>query len=56
VDQDRQDPKASMMEGYLLKEIRRTKIGNTTPVIESDDDSIDDVLNGAPAIQAYCEL
>ena len=56
VDQDRQDPKASMMEGYLLKEIRRTKFGNTTPVIESDDDSIDHVLNGAPAIQAYCEL
>jgi hypothetical protein len=38
------------------EEIRWTKFGNTTPVIESDDDSIDDVLNGAPAIQAYCEL
>jgi hypothetical protein len=56
VAEDRQDPKAQTMEGYLLQEIRRKKYGETTPAIESDDDSVNDLLNGAPAIQPYCEL
>ena len=56
VAEDRNDPKAQIMEGYLLKEIRRKKYGETAPAIESDDDSINDLLNGAPAVRAYCEL
>ena len=56
VAEDRNDPKAQIMEGYLLKEIRRKKYGETVPAIESDDDSINDLLNGAPAVRAYCEL
>jgi hypothetical protein len=56
VEEDRNDPKAQIMEGYLLKEIRRKKYGETAPAIESDDDSVNDLLNGAPAVRAYCEL
>jgi hypothetical protein len=55
-DADRRDPKAQNMEAYLLQVVRETKYGKTVPAIESDDESSDELLNGRPAILAYCEL
>ena len=56
-EDSRQDPKAQNIEAYLLQVIcEEANHVKTVPAIESDNESYNGLLNGAPTIQAYCEL